>query len=94
MVKYRSSNLIKATAAVLLTPRGHDTRKVLLMQSHSTRVPYFPENLEEYAPWVATYGLVAPYGECQCGCGKDAPISSFTKLEEGTRQGKANSFSS
>lgn len=33
---YRSSNLIKATAAVLLTPRGHDTRKVLLMLSDHT----------------------------------------------------------
>lgn len=33
---YTSSNHIKATAAVLLTPRGHDTRKVLLMHSDHT----------------------------------------------------------
>lgn len=36
---YTSNNPIKATAAVLLTPRGHDTRKVILMQPHSTPQP-------------------------------------------------------
>src|SRR4051812_11816654 len=39
-----------------------------LMQPHNTTTPYFPDNLQEYAPWVAKHGLIAPYGECQCGC--------------------------
>lgn len=43
--------------------------------THSTRTPSFPANLSDYAPWVSTHGLVAPYGECQCGCGEDAPLS-------------------
>ncbi len=45
------------------------------MQNHSTSTPYFPANLEDYAPWVAEHGLAAPYGKCQCGCGQDAPIA-------------------
>lgn len=36
MYNYTSSNRKLATAAVLLTPRGHDTRKGLLMQPHIT----------------------------------------------------------
>lgn len=43
--------------------------------THSTRTSYFPENLDDYAPWVAAYGLVAPYGECQCGCAGRAPVA-------------------
>lgn len=37
--------------------------------------PYFPENITEYAPWVAKHGLLQPYGMCQCGCGEHAPIA-------------------
>lgn len=38
VVYLQEYNLNKATAAVLITPRGHDTRKVLLMHSdHTTR---------------------------------------------------------
>lgn len=37
--------------------------------------PYFPDNITEYAPWVAEHGLYHPYGKCQCGCEKDAGIS-------------------
>ena len=30
---------------------------------------------DTYAPWVREYGLFAPYGECQCGCGELAPVA-------------------
>lgn len=40
--------------------------------------PFFPHDLENYAPWVATHGLLAPYGQCQCGCGQNAPIARQT----------------
>lgn len=46
------------------------------MHPNHNRDPYFPENLDDYAPWVAKHGLLAPYGECQCGCGKPAPIAT------------------
>lgn len=45
--------------------------------------PYFPENLDDYAPWVGRHGLLAPYGECQCGCGQKttiAPVSNKVRL--------------
>lgn len=42
---------------------------------HSTPTPYFPDNLENYAAWVAKYGLLAPYGICQCGCGQPTEIN-------------------
>ena len=46
--------------------------------SDHTRVPFFPENLNDYAPWVAKHGLAAPYGECQCGCGQKTTIALLT----------------
>lgn len=52
-----------------------------------TPVPYFPQDLENYAPWVAKYGLLAPYGFCQCCCGQQVPISPITRSE---RDIKAN----
>lgn len=55
------------------------------MQPHHNRAPYFPANLEDYAPWVATHGLVAPYGKCQCGCGEDAPIAPKSNRGYGYR---------
>lgn len=85
---YTSTNLIKATAAVLVTPRGHDTRKdEFLMQSDHTPAPYFPENLDDYAPWVAEHGLTAPYGKCQCGCGEDVNMASKSSARFGWRNG-------
>lgn len=41
----------------------------------STPTPYFPDNLQHYAAWVAKYGLLAPYGVCQCGCGQPTDIT-------------------
>lgn len=58
--------------------------------SHIT--PFFPENLEEYAPWVAIHGLVAPYGMCQCGCGEDAPSAKCTRAALGYVQGQPIRF--
>lgn len=60
-----------------------DTRKVILMQDNSTRAPYFPKNLNDYAPWVVKYGLTSPYGECQCGCGRSAPIANRSRSSTG-----------
>lgn len=44
------------------------------MQDHT---PYFPENITEYAPWVAEFGLLHPYGKCQCGCGNETRIAQY-----------------
>lgn len=85
----------KATAAVLSTLRGHDTGKGLPMHSnHTTRTPYFPANLDAYAPWVAKHGLIAPYGECQCGCGEDAPTATETAIKHGRVRGMPSRFRS
>lgn len=62
------------------------------MSLHSTPVPYFPENLQDYAPWVTKHGLLAPYGKCQCGCGKDAPIIPKTDLTRGYIRGQPRRF--
>lgn len=62
------------------------------MQPHSNRVPYFPENLNDYAPWVAEHGLVAPYGLCQCGCERRTPISKTTRHTVGYRKGEPQRF--
>lgn len=51
--------------------------------SDHTLTPYFPQDLENYAPWVAKYGLLAPYGQCQCGCGQDVRIVTRAKAERG-----------
>lgn len=53
------------------------------MQLTSTLTPFFPENLDNFAPWVAKCGLVAPYGQCQCGCGDLAPLASVSKKQRG-----------
>lgn len=50
------------------------------MQEHT---PEFPSNITDYAPWVATHGLLAPYGKCQCGCGADAPITDQSDAKKG-----------
>lgn len=55
--------------------------------SDHTRVPEFPQNLEDYAPWVATHGLTAPYGECQCGCGAIMDLATQNYTSRGYRQG-------
>lgn len=77
----------KSARATRLTSPSMATEMEILMQPHSTRIPSFPANLEDYAPWVATHGLLAPYGECQCGCGQVAPLSTFTKLDKGRIKG-------
>lgn len=41
----------------------------------SDHTPTFPDNITDYAPWVAKYGLLHPYGECQCGCGRKTTIA-------------------
>ena len=37
-----------------------------------------PEPAPRIAPWVETYGLSAPFGKCQCGCGRDAQVAKRT----------------
>lgn len=54
----------------------------------SARAPFFPENLDNYAPWVAEHGLYAPYGECQCGCGQIVPLAAESRQERGHRKGE------
>lgn len=55
--------------------------------SDSTPQPYFPQDIDNYALWVARYGLLFPYGECQCGCGQKSPISSRNRAREGYTKG-------
>lgn len=45
-----------------------------------------PKN--EYAPWVAKYGLQYEYGLCQCGCGEKTAIARWTKSTKGIAKGK------
>lgn len=52
-----------------------------------TPTPYFPQDLENYAPWVAQYGLRYPYGQCQCGCGQEASKARDTYMAKGWRKG-------
>lgn len=54
--------------------------------------PYFPDDTTEYAPWVAMKGLLAPYGQCQCGCGNLAPIAKTTRANLGMKRGKPVRF--
>lgn len=57
-----------------------------------TPTPYFPDNLQDYAPWVAIHGLLAPYGECQCGCGQLARVVSYARTDRGMRKGDPQRF--
>lgn len=62
------------------------------MQTDSTLAPHFPENLQDYAPWVAEFGLVAPYGKCQCGCGHPAPLAERNRASTGIRLGQPQRY--
>lgn len=62
------------------------------MQDNSTRSPHFPANLDDYAPWVATHGLTAPYGRCQCGCGGTALLSQGNYTSLGYVKGEPRRF--
>lgn len=72
--------------------RPGNRKDEFLMQSNSTRVPYFPANLDDYAPWVAEFGLYAPYGECQCGCGKPAGLARDNVPTRGLEKGEPVRF--
>lgn len=58
----------------------------------SDHIPFFPENLDDYAPWVAKHGLVAPYGECQCGCGERTAVSARSDSRYGKQSGEPSRF--
>lgn len=49
-------------------------------------------NDKNYAPWVQKYGLAFPYGECQCGCGEDAPVAKVTRADRGWLKGHPTRF--
>lgn len=42
--------------------------------------------------WVEQYGLSAPYGKCQCGCGQDAPLAEHTEKKYGVVKGLPQRF--
>lgn len=44
------------------------------------------------APWVEMFGLLQPYGKCQCGCGQDAPIAKTIRKHQGIKQGQPTRF--
>lgn len=52
------------------TPETHDQQPQI-----DGITPYFPSDLENYAPWVAKHGLLAPYGQCQCCCKNSTAIA-------------------
>lgn len=62
------------------------------LQLEFSEYPYTPRDIKNYAPWVAKYGLRAPYGKCQCCCGADAPIATFTSRKWGVVEGKPQRF--
>jgi len=88
---YNEALRISSRSGALNTLRP-DTRKVILMQFDHTPTSFFPENIDDYAPWVASHGLIAPYGECQCGCGADAPIAKLTNMKYGHSAGEPVRF--
>lgn len=47
-----------------------------------TLTAYFPQDPENYAPWVAEYGLYFEYGKCQCGCDQVTSASSYTSSRD------------
>lgn len=60
--------------------------------NHSATDPYYPDNLDDFAPWVAKHGLREPYGKCQCGCGKDAPVIAKSNYAAGRKAGHPARF--
>jgi len=60
----------------------------LHLDSFSRQNVYFPDNLGDYAPWVARHGLRAEYRLCQCGCGELAPVARKTSDDLGHRVGE------
>lgn len=50
------------------------------------------ESSAEFAPWVATYGLTMPYGECQCGCGESTTVALVTWIPQGHLKGHPKRF--
>lgn len=68
------------------TPGLGNRKDKFLMHPHHNREPYFPANLDEYAPWVAAYGLTAPYGKCQCGCGESTSIAPKSNYNKGLKR--------
>ena len=70
-------------AAMLATSRHPTPERMILMHPYSIKQPYFPQDLPNYAPWVAKHGLLAPYGECQCGCGQSTKIAYRTDTQMG-----------
>lgn len=61
------------------------------MTKHTT-TPYFPDNLDDYAPWVAKRGLLQPYGMCQCGCGRTTKIADKNHTKNGAMKGQPRPF--
>lgn len=53
---------------------------------------YFPRDIENYAPWVVEFGLVAPYGVCQCGCGEKTSLAARNRYERGNAKGEPVRF--
>lgn len=60
--------------------------------SDSTPQPYFPQDLDNYAPWVTKYGLFHPYGKCQCGCAQPVGIALETASKNGWRKDHPKRF--
>lgn len=49
-------------------------------------------NTDEFAPWVEKYGLLQPYGMCQCGCGQVAPLAGRSRGRGGWLKGHPKRF--
>ncbi len=61
-------------------------RPYRFIRNHHTRVQ------PSQAPWIIMYGLLQPYGKCQCGCGQDAPIAKTIRKHVGIKQGQPARF--
>lgn len=59
---------------------------------HLTPTPHFPDNLQDYAPWVAQHGLFHPYGFCQCGCGQPTNLAKESNTRGLAQAGEPRRF--
>lgn len=60
--------------------------------SNSTPSPHFPNNIQDYAPWVAEYGLLHPYGKCQCGCDELTSLAQWSAARDGYKKDHPKRF--
>lgn len=80
----QKTNIADRTRPSHKTIKGEPLRYI---DGHHRRVPNIG-----LAPWTAKYGLLHPYGCCQCGCGQSAPVAKRTNKHLGHIAGQPAVF--